>query len=419
MQILIGLLGIISLIAIAVIFSSNRKAINYRTVGGAFVLQLIIPALVIFTPWGSAFLQGMSSAVQSVINSANDGVSFLFGGLVSGKMFEIFGGGGFVFAFRVLPIIIFFASFMSVLYYLGIMQFIIKIFGGALQKMLGTSRTESMSAAANVFVGQTEAPLVVKPYIKNMTRSELFAVMCGGLASVAGSVLVGYASLGVSLDYLIAASFMAAPGGLLMAKLIEPETETPKAELSSKELSDEEDEEKPVNVIDAAANGASSGLKLALNVGAMLIAFIALIALINSMLGSVGSVVGIDGVTLQVILGYLFAPIAFLLGIPWSEAMQAGSLLGQKLVVNEFVAYIEFMNIKASLSEHSQVIITVALCGFANLSSMAILLGGLGVLAPSRRPDIARLGLKAVLAGTLSNFMSATLVGIFFALSVM
>jgi len=419
MQILIGLLGIISLIMIAVIFSSNRKAINYRTVGGAFVLQLIIPALVIFTPWGSAFLQGMSSAVQSVINSANDGVSFLFGGLVSGKMFEIFGGGGFVFAFKVLPIIIFFASFMSVLYYLGIMQFIIKIFGGALQKMLGTSRTESMSAAANVFVGQTEAPLVVKPYIKNMTRSELFAVMCGGLASVAGSVLVGYASLGVSLDYLIAASFMAAPGGLLMAKLIEPETETPKTELSSKELSDEEDEEKPVNVIDAAANGASSGLKLALNVGAMLIAFIALIALINSMLGSVGSVVGVDGVTLQVILGYLFAPIAFLLGIPWSEAMQAGSLLGQKLVVNEFVAYIEFINIKASLSEHSQVIITVALCGFANLSSMAILLGGLGVLAPSRRPDIARLGLKAVLAGTLSNFMSATLVGIFFTLSVM
>lgn len=419
MQILIGLLGILSLIAVAVIFSSNRKAINYRTVVGAFLLQLIIPALVIFTPWGATFLQGMSSAVQSVIDSANAGVSFLFGGLVSGKMFEVFGGGGFVFAFRVLPIIIFFASFMAVLYHLGIMQFIIKIFGGALQKILGTSRTESMSAAANVFVGQTEAPLVVKPYIASMTRSELFAVMCGGLASVAGSVLVGYASLGVSLDYLIAASFMAAPGGLLMAKLLEPETETPKAELNKMDLGDDDGDQKAVNVIDAAASGAASGLKLALNVGAMLIAFIALIALINTILGSVGVVIGIEGVTLEAILGYLFAPIAFLLGIPWSEALQAGSLLGQKLVVNEFVAYIEFINVRNLLSEHSQVILTVALCGFANLSSMAILLGGLGVLAPSRRSDIARLGLKAILAGTLSNFMSATLVGIFFALSVM
>ncbi|TEW53708.1 NupC/NupG family nucleoside CNT transporter [Psychromonas sp. RZ22] len=418
MQILIGLIGILFLVAIAVLVSSNRKAINYRTVVGAFLLQLMIPALVIFTPWGAKFLQGMSSAVQGVIDSANAGVSFLFGGLVSGKMFEVFGGGGFVFAFKVLPIIIFFASFMAVLYYLGIMQFIIKIFGGALQKLLGTSRTESMSAAANVFVGQTEAPLVVKPYIKHMTRSELFAVMCGGLASVAGSVLVGYASLGVSLDYLIAASFMAAPGGLLMAKLIEPETETPRTQLDLEEMNDDEDE-KPVNVIDAAASGAASGLKLALNVGAMLIAFIALIALINSILGSAGGVVGIEGLTLQTILGYVFSPVAFLLGIPWSEATQAGSLLGQKLVVNEFVAYIDFISIKESLSEHSQVILTVALCGFANLSSMAILLGGLGVLAPSRRADIARLGLKAILAGTLSNFMSAILVGIFFTLSVM
>lgn len=419
MQLLIGLIGIISLISIAIFFSSNRKAINYRTVGGAFLLQLIIPALVIFTPWGSKFLQGITSAVQGVIDSANAGISFLFGGLVSGKMFEVFGGGGFIFAFKVLPIIIFFASFMAVLYHLGIMQFIIKVFGGALQKLLGTSRTESMSAAANIAVGLTEAPLVVKPYIRSMTRSELFAVMTGGLASVAGSVLVGYASLGVSLDYLIAASFMAAPGGLLMAKLMEPETETPKTQLSEQELKDSGEDEKPVNVLDAAASGAASGLQLALNVGAMLIAFIALIALGNSILGSAGNLVGFEGLTLELILGYVFAPVAFLIGVPWSEAVQAGSLLGQKLVVNEFVAYIEFMNIKAALSEHSQVIITVALCGFANLSSMAILLGGLGVLAPSRRPDIARLGLKSILAGTLSNFMSATLVGIFYTLSVM
>lgn len=420
MQIVMGLVGIISLLLIAFIFSKNRNAINYRTVGGAFLIQAVIPAVVIFTPWGAAFLQGISSAVQAVIDSANAGVSFLFGGLVSGKMFDIFGGDGFVFAFRVLPIIIFFASFMSVLYYLGIMQLVIKIFGGGLQKLLGTSRTESMSAAANVFVGQTEAPLVVKPYLKYMTRSELFAVMCGGLASVAGSVLVGYASLGISLEYLIAASFMAAPGGLLMAKMLEPETEEVTNVLSKDLLkADGEDEEhKPVNVIDAAASGAASGLKLALNVGAMLIAFIALIALMNNMLGAFGGVFGLSALTLQQILGYLFAPIAFLIGVPWSEAVIAGSLLGQKLVVNEFVAYIDFISVKESLSEHSQVILTVALCGFANLSSMAILLGGLGVLAPSRRPEIARLGLKAVMAGTLSNFMSATLVGIFFALSV-
>ena len=417
MHIIMGLVGVISLLLIAFLFSKNKKSINIRTVGGAFAIQAIIPAFVIFTPWGATFLQGISGAVQGVIDSANAGVSFLFGGLVSGKMFEVFGGGGFVFAFRVLPIIIFFASFMAVLYYLGVMQFIIKIFGGALQKLLGTSRTESMSAAANVFVGQTEAPLVVKPYIKHMTRSELFAVMCGGLASVAGSGLVGYASLGVSLEYLIAASFMAAPGGLLMAKILEPETELAK-ELTAEELALVEDEDKPVNVIDAAASGASSGLKLALNVGAMLIAFIALIALINTMLGAFGDVVGFEALTLEQILGYLFAPIAFLIGVPWSEAVVAGSLLGQKLVVNEFVAYIDFINVKEALSEHTQVIITVALCGFANLSSMAILLGGLGVLAPSRRPDIARLGLKAVMAGTLSNLMSATLVGIFFALSV-
>lgn len=421
MQVIMGLIGIISLIIIAIIFSSDRKAINVRTVAGAFAVQALIPAIVIFTDSGASILGGMSAAVQTVIDSANAGVSFLFGGLVSGKMFEVFGGGGFVFAFRVLPIIIFFASLMAVLYYLGIMQFVIKIFGGALQKLLGTSRTESMSASANVFVGQTEAPLVVKPFIKSMTRSELFAIMAGGLASVAGSVLAGYASLGVSLDYLIAASFMAAPGGLLMAKLLEPETETPQDKID--DLNDKEAvadaEAQPVNVIDAAASGAASGLHLAMNVGGMLIAFIALIALINSILGAAGGVFGAQALTLQQILGYLFAPIAFLIGVPWSEALQAGSLLGQKLVVNEFVAYIDFVGIKETLSEHTQVIVTVALCGFANLSSMAILLGGLGVMAPSRRPDIARLGLKAVLAGTLSNFMSACLVGIFFALSVL
>jgi len=417
MQIVMGLVGVVSLVLIAIIFSNNRKAINLRTVAGAFAIQAAIAAFVILTPFGAKALQTVSSGVQAVIDSANSGISFLFGGLVSGKMFEVFGGGGFVFAFKVLPVIIFFASFMAVLYYVGFMQLIVKIFGGGLQKLLGTSRTESMSAAANVFVGQTEAPLVVKPYIKDMTQSELFAVMCGGLASVAGAVLVGYAALGVDLNYLIAASFMAAPGGLLMAKLLYPETEQVNNEILEDE--GEDGDAKPVNVIDAAAAGASSGLQLALNVGAMLIAFIALIALANIILSAVGGLVGAEALSLQKILGYLFAPIAFLIGIPWSEATQVGSLLGQKLVLNEFVAYVDFVGMREALSAHSKAIVTVALCGFANLSSIAILLGGLGVIAPSRRPDIARLGLKAVLAGTLSNFMSATLVGIFFAVSIL
>ncbi len=408
-----GLVGVVSLILVAVIFSSNRKAINLRTVGGAFLLQAAIPAFVIFTQSGATVLKNISAAVQVVIDSANVGISFVFGGLSGDKMFELFGGEGFVFAFKVLPIIIFFASLMATLYYMGIMQVVIKVFGGALQKMLGTSKTESMSAAANVFVGQTEAPLVVKPYINTMTRSELFAVMSGGLASVAGAVLAGYASLGINLNYLIAASFMAAPGGLLMAKLLEPETEKPNNDVKIEEA----EEDKPVNVIDAAADGAAAGLKLAANVGGMLIAFIALIALLNTIFGAVGGIFGYESITLQQILGYLFAPVAFVLGIPWSEAVQAGSLLGQKLVINEFVAYIDFAAIKESLSVQSQVIITVTLCGFANLSSMAILLGGLGVMAPSRRPDIARLGLKAILAGTLSNFMSASLAGVFFGLA--
>ena len=394
MQIVMGLVGVVSLVLIAILFSNNRKAINFRTVGGAFAIQAAIAAFVILTPFGATALKTLSSAVQAVIDSANDGIAFLFGGLVSGKMFEVFGGAGFVFAFKVLPVIIFFASFMAVLYYVGLMQLVVKVFGGGLQKLLGTSRTESMSAAANVFVGQTEAPLVVKPYLKDMTQSELFAVMCGGLSSVAGAVLVGYASLGVDLDYLIAASFMAAPGGLLMAKLLYPETEEVNNEIIEDE--DEDAADKPVNVIDAAAGGASSGLQLALNVGAMLIAFIALISLANIIIGACGGLFGVEALSLQQILGYLFAPIAFLIGIPWSEATQVGSLLGQKLVINEFVAYIDFVGMGDALSEQSKKIVTVALCGFANFSSIAILLGGLGVLAPSRRPDIARLGLKAV-----------------------
>ena len=417
MHIIMGLAGMAVLLSIAVLFSTDRKAINLRTIGGALFLQSIIPAFVLLTSSGASVLKSISDGVQAVIDSANAGISFLFGPLVSEKMFELFAGNGFIFALKVLPVIIFFAALMSVLYHLNIMQIIIKVFGGGLQKMLGTSRTESMSAAANIFVGQTEAPLVVKPYIETMTRSELFAIMAGGLASVAGAVLAGYASMGISLNYLIAASFMAAPGGLLMAKILVPETEKPNEQLESKIEEEQDQEAEAANVLDAAAIGASSGLQLAMNVGAMLLAFIALIALLNMIIGGIGGLFGHGEITMQMILGYLFSPIAYILGIPWTEAIQAGSLLGQKLVINEFVAYVDFIANKEVFSAHSQAIITVALCGFANLSSIAILLGGLGVLAPSRRQEIARLGLRAVLAGTLSNFMSATLVGIFISIS--
>ncbi|EMR3754511.1 MULTISPECIES: NupC/NupG family nucleoside CNT transporter [Proteus] len=428
MHLIMSLVGMATLILIAILFSSNRRAIKLRTVGGAFLIQIGLGAFVLYSESGRKVLLAISDAVKNVIDYGENGMSFLFAGLVSDKMFELFGNGGFVFALRVLPVIVFFSSLIAVLYYLGIMQFVIKILGGGLQKVLGTSRTESMSATANIFVGQTEAPLVVRPYIARMTTSELFAVMCGGLASVAGSVLAGYASMGVPLEYLITASFMAAPGGLLFAKLLVPETETPDDQKDA--FDNLSDEEKPANIIDAAASGASSGLQLALNVGAMLLAFVALIALINGILGGIGGWFGYEDFSLELILGWVFAPIAFLIGVPWSEATIAGSFIGQKLVINEFYAYSEFSKYLQdesqlaaaglmALSEQTKVIISFALCGFANLSSVAVLLGGLGGMAPSRRKDVARLGMKAVLAGTLSNLMSATIAGFFFALTAM
>ncbi|MEH6397186.1 NupC/NupG family nucleoside CNT transporter [Pseudoalteromonas sp.] len=402
-----SLVGMCVLLAIAFAASTNRKAISLRTVGIAFAMQFIIGGFVLFFDAGKNALVSMSKAVSSVIGFANDGIAFLFGPLASQDTL------GFIFAVQVLPVIVFFSALVAVLYHIGIMDWIIKILGGGLQKLLKTSRTESLSATANIFVGQTEAPLIVKPFIATMTKSELFAVMVGGLATVAGSVMAGYVIIGVELKYLIAASFMAAPGGFLMAKMIVPETETPKDTLA--DLDDIED--KPVNVIDAAASGAANGMDLALNVGAMLLAFVALIALLNGLLGGIGGWFDYPTLTLQEILGYIFAPVAWLLGVPWNEAIIAGSFIGQKLVVNEFVAYLDFINYRDTLSAHTQAIVTFALCGFANLSSIAILLGGLGGMAPSRRKDIARLGLRAVLAGSMANLMSAAIAGFFLSLA--
>jgi CNT family concentrative nucleoside transporter len=404
---MMSLVGIVAILLIAYLCSAHRQAIKWRTVGGAFAIQLAIGAFVLYVPAGKDVLISVSNAVGAVIGYANEGILFLFGDAGAKKY-------GFVFAIHVLTVIIFFSSLIAVLYHIGVMKVVIGVIGGGLQKLLGTSRPESMSASANIFVGQTEAPLVVRPFIPTMTRSELFAVMVGGLASVAGSVLAGYAGMGVELKYLIAASFMAAPGGLLMAKLLLPETETPKNDLT--EISSNETN---TNVIDAAASGAASGLQLALNVGAMLLAFVGLIALVNGIVGWVGGLAGFEGLTLQLIFGYLFQPLAFILGVNWEEARLAGSFIGQKLVINEFVAYVDFMkHVEAGeLSAHTQIIVTIALCGFANFSSIAILLGGLGSMAPSRRSDIAELGLKALFAATLANLMSAAIAGFFFSLS--
>ncbi|WP_404445017.1 NupC/NupG family nucleoside CNT transporter [Sutcliffiella horikoshii] len=407
-NILWGLMGIAVIFAIAFLLSENKRKIKVRTILGGLAIQLLFAFIVLKWEFGRSMFLKLTELVQNIINYANEGIGFLFGPVLGNPGSE---ATGFVFAFHVLTIIIFFSALISVLYYLGIMQIVIRFLGGGLAKLLGTSKTESLSASANIFVGQTEAPLVIRPYIAGMTKSELFAVMTGGLASVAGSVLFGYAALGIPLEYLLAASFMAAPGGLIMAKMLIPETEEPKNDADAQIGESEED--RATNVIDAAARGASDGLKLALNVGAMLLAFIALIALINGILGGIGGWFGAENFSLDFILGYLFAPLAFVIGIPWSEAVAAGNLIGQKLVLNEFVAYSTFSAQLDMFSEKSVAVIAFALCGFANLSSLAILLGGLGNLAPSRRPDIARLGFRAIIAGTLSNLLSAAIAGMF------
>ena len=411
MGILGSVLGIVVLLIIAVLFSNNRKAINLRTVLGALAIQIGFAALILYVPFGRDALQATANGVSNVIAYGNEGINFVFGGLADPS------NVGFIFAVKVLPIIVFFSGLISVLYYLGIMQAVIKVIGGALQAALGTSKAESMSAAANIFVGQTEAPLVVRPYIKNMTQSELFAIMAGGTASIAGSVMAGYAEMGVPLTYLIAASFMAAPAGLLFAKILFPQTE----QFTDKQP-DADDSEKPTNVLEAMAGGASAGMQLALNVGAMLIAFVGLIALINGILGGVGGWFGYGDLTLQSIFGWVFKPLAYLIGVSWEESAVAGQMIGLKLAVNEFVGYLEFAkylqpDTAVVLSEKTKAIITFALCGFANFSSIAILIGGIGGMAPNRRGDVARLGLKAVIAGTLANLMSATIAGLFIELS--
>lgn len=405
-----GLLGVAAILALAIALSTNRGAIRLRIVIAALALQAAFAALALYLPAGRAALAAMSDGVQALINFSSAGIAMVFGPLTS----EV----GFSFALNVLPIIIFFSALMSVLYHLGVMQVVVAWFGGALRLLLGAGRVESLTAAANVFVGQTEAPLVVRPYLPHITRPQLFAIMTTGMASVSGSVLAAYAQMGIDINYLLAASFMSAPGGLLMAKIIMPDEKRPAtaaAEAAAPEADAEDAAKHPrhANVIMAAASGAQDGLILAASIAAMLIAFVSLIALINGGLSALGAAAGVENLTLQGLLGYVFAPVMWLLNIPWAEAQQAGGVFGEKLILNEFVAFMHLGQMTETLSPRTMAITTFALCGFANLSSIGILMAALNTLAPARAPEMARYGLHVVAAGSLSNLMSAALASFF------
>ena len=399
---LIGIVGILVILGIAFAASSNRKAVNLRIVGAAFALQVLVAVFVLYTNWGSVAIDKMSTGVLAVIGFSSDGINFVFGGLANVDNI------GFSFVVNVLPIIIFFSALMSVLYHLRIMEWVVKLVGGFLHRVIGTGAVESMNAAANIFVGQTEAPLVVRPYLKGLTEPQMFTVMVSGLASIAGTVLAAYAMLGAEMKYLLAAAFMAAPGGLLMAKIVMPDDVVVRSGERDKFVMEKSEHK---NVILAAASGTTDGLRLAANIGAMLITFVALIALFNGVVGLVSGWFGYD-LTLQKMLGWVFAPVMYLLSIPWAEAQAAGALFGEKVILNEFIAFSHLNDVLGDASPRTYAITTFALCGFANLSSIAILLGGLGVLVPEKRDLIGQLGLKAVLAASLSNLMSAALAGL-------
>ncbi|HZZ09188.1 MAG TPA: NupC/NupG family nucleoside CNT transporter [Paraburkholderia sp.] len=419
-----NLVGIAVLLLIALVFSTNRRAIRLRTVATALLAQIGIGAFILFVPVGKTILAAAASGVNHVLGYGNAGIEFLFGGLVQSKMFVLFGDGGFIFAVRVLPAIIFVTALISVMYYIGVMRWIVIVLGTLFQKLLGVSKLESFSAVTTIFLGQSEMPAVVKPFVRDMTGAELFAVMSSGMAAVAGSVLAGYAGLGVRVDYLLAASFMAVPGGLLFAKIIHPTTEPSRVHLDNLNF----DEKRPANVIEAASSGATVGLKIAVMVGAMLIAFVGLIALLNGIVSGIGGWFGYPHVSMQSLLGTLFAPLAYLIGVPWNEATVAGNFLGQKIILNEFVAYASlspYLKDAASVSAagltaldpRTIAILSFALCGFANFASIAVLTGGFSAVAPERRSEVARYGLRVVLAATLSNLMSATIAGMFLTLN--
>ena len=416
-----GLFGLAVLIGIAFLFSNNKRAVDWRLVATGVALQIAFAALVLLVPGGKDAFEAIGHGFVRVLGFVNEGSNFVFGGLMDVDSL------GFIFAFQVLPTIIFFASLMGVLYHLGVMQWIVRGMAWAITRVMRVSGAETTSVCASVFIGQTEAPLTIKPYISRMTQSELLTIMIGGMAHIAGGVLAAYVTMLGGSDeaaqvfyakHLLAASIMAAPATLVIAKILVPET----AEPLTRGTVNMEVEKSTVNVIDAAAVGASDGLRLALNVGAMLLAFIALIALINWPLTWLGEVTGLAAALgkptdLATILGYVLAPIAWVIGTPWADATAVGGLIGEKIVLNEFVAYAHLSEILKGgtdivLSPEATLIATYALCGFANFSSIAIQIGGIGGLAPDRRSDLARFGLRAVLGGSIATFMTATIAGV-------
>ena len=397
-----GLLGVAAILGVAVLFSTNRRQIRLSIVARAFALQALVAVLVLYVPAGKRVIAAMSGGVQAILGYADAGIDMVFGPAAHPAT-------GVIFAFQVLPIIIFFSALMGVLYHLRVMQIVVAALGGLLQRAIGTKPVESLNAAATAFVGQTESPLVIRPYLERLTDPQLFAVMVSGFASVAGSVLAAYAKMGINIDYLLAASFMAAPGGLLTAKLLMPDGPTPPEPPGEIVKAGGHQH---ANVIMAAAVGAQDGVRIAVSCGAMLVAFVGLIALLNGLLGLVAGPLGAPGLTFQTLLGYLFAPIMYLLDIPWREARAAGAFFGEKLILNEFIAFLHLGQAKGTLGPRTEAIVTFSLCGFANFSSIAIQMGCLGALLPSKLGTIARFGLRGVLAGSLANLMSAALAGL-------
>lgn len=398
----ISFVGFIFFLLIAFLVSENRRAIQWSTIFWGIVLQFLLGFFILKTPWGYQLFSLIGSSIQNLLDFTKVGSRFIFGNLTDSE-----GSWGYLFFTMVLPSIIFMSALMSALYHLGFMQKIVYAIAWLMMKSMKVSGAESLAAAANIFMGQTEAPLVIKPYVNTMTRSEIMSLMTGGMATVAGGVLVAYVGFGVDPVHLLAASVMSAPAAILCAKLIVPETEIVKNYQEMKIVA----ETKYQNVIEAAAAGAAEGLKLAANVAAMLLAFIALIAMLNAILGAFGRALGFSGLSFEYLLGYINAPVAWIMGVSWDDSFLIGQLLGKKLVINEFVAYLDLISLKNKLSERSITIATYALCGFANFSSIAIQIGGIGSLAPQKQATIARYGLKSLLAGTLACYLTACVVG--------
>jgi len=402
MERLISLLGLLVILAFAYASSENRSKIQWRTVITGIFLQILFGLIIMKTGFGRSLFDSIGKGFNALLGYTSEGAKFLFGGLATPSE-----SLGFIFATMVLPTIIFMSALMSVLYHIGFMQKVVELVARVMMKAMRTSGAESLAAAANIFVGQTEAPLVIKPYVGSMTKSEIMCLMTGGMATVAGGVLAAYVGFGIDAGHLLAASVMSAPAALVCSKLMVPEVEvSATAGVVKVELP-----QVATNVIDAAASGASDGLKLAVNVAAMLLAFIALIAMLNGILSGIGGLVGYPQLTFELLMGYINAPIAWLLGVPWEDCFQVGSILGKKLVLNEFVGYLDLIKAKAEISERSTIITTYALCGFSNFSSIAIQLGGIGTMAPEKRPILAKYGMKSMIAGTLACYMTACIAG--------